>query len=154
MAKNFPLEMAIWRHKIDIDALCALGQENMGAHLDILFTEIGDDFLTASMPVDHRTVQVYGILHGGASVVLAETVGSVAGSLCIDQEKYAIVGVEVNANHLRPVRSGRVFATARPIHLGRTMHVWDIDVRDERQKLVAKSRLTLSIIPKDKLGVK
>jgi uncharacterized protein (TIGR00369 family) len=144
--------MSIWKDTPDIPTLCALSKGNMGAHLDIQFTAIGDDFLTASMPVDHRTVQVYGILHGGASVVLAETVGSVAGSLCIDQEKYAIVGVEVNANHLRPVRSGRVYATARPIHLGRTMHVWDIDVHDEREKLVAKSRLTLNVIPKDKLG--
>lgn len=144
--------MEIWKKKTDLTALCALAIGNMGEHLDILFTEIGDDYLVASMPVDHRTVQVYGILHGGATVVLAETVGSVAGSLCIDDEKFAIVGVEVNANHLRPVRSGRVYATARPIHLGRTMHVWDIDVCDDRNKRIAKSRLTLNIIPKDKLG--
>ncbi|MGC1330915.1 hotdog fold thioesterase, partial [Pseudomonas sp.] len=106
-----------------------------------------DESLTASMAVDHRTHQPYGLLHGGASVVLAETLGSMASYLCIDSSKYYCVGLEVNANHVRGVRSGRVTGVARAVHIGRTTHVWDIRLSDERGKLNCISRLTVAVVP-------
>ncbi len=115
-------------------------------HLDIRFTEIGPDYLQATMPVDHRTNQPIGLLHGGASVVLAETLGSVAGVLCVDIRKQYCVGLEVNANHLRGVRSGRVMGTASPIHLGRKTQVWQIGIIDEHGRKVTASRLTLAVL--------
>ena len=115
-------------------------------HLDITFTEIGDDYLKATMPVDHRTTQPLGLLHGGASVVLAETLGSTAATLCVDVEKQYCVGIEINANHLRAVRQGTVTGTARPVHIGRLMQVWQIHIHDERDRLVAVSRLTLAVL--------
>src|SRR6476469_9022816 len=107
-----------------------LGKGNMGEYLDIRFLNITDDSLTASMPVDNRTRQPYGLLHGGASCVLAETLGSVASALVIDQEKYMAVGLEINANHLRAARSGIVTGICRPIHIGASTHVWDIRISD------------------------
>ena len=118
----------------------------MVEHVDIQITEVGEDFLRGTMPVDHRTVQTMGILHGGASVVLAETLGSIAANLCVDQSRQACVGQEINANHLRPVASGLVTGTARPIHLGTRSQVWQIEIRDERERLVCISRLTMAII--------
>jgi 1,4-dihydroxy-2-naphthoyl-CoA hydrolase len=116
--------------------------------IDIQFIEIGDNFLKASMPVDHRTHQPYGLLHGGASAALAETVGSVASSLCIDREQQICVGMEVNCNHIRGVRNGLVYATASPLHLGATSHVWDIRITDGAGRLVCVSRLTVAVLKK------
>ena len=118
----------------------------MSGHLGIRFTEVGADFLRATMPVDERTHQPFGLLHGGASVTLAETVGSIASVLCIDTERYMCVGQEINANHLRGVASGSVTASVRPFHLGNRSHVWHIEIRDERENLVCVSRLTMAII--------
>jgi uncharacterized protein (TIGR00369 family) len=122
----------------------------MARHLGIEITEVGPDFMTARMPVDHRTIQRAGILHGGASLALAETVGSIAASYCIDREGCYIVGQEINANHLRPVRDGEgfVYATATPLHLGRASQVWDIRIRNEAGKLVCVSRFTVAVLKK------
>jgi 1,4-dihydroxy-2-naphthoyl-CoA hydrolase len=109
-------------------------------------TEIGPDYVRATMPVSPRTHQPTGVLHGGASVALAETVGSLAANLCVDQARYVCLGQEINANHLRPVSSGIVTATARPHHIGKRSHVWGIEIRDEQQKLVCVSRLTMAVV--------
>ena len=122
--------------------------DTLGEHLGMEWVNIGPDSLSAKMPVDKRTHQPYGLLHGGASCALAETVGSVASHLVIDPAKYYCVGLEINANHLRSVKSGFVMATARPLHIGRTTHVWDIRITDERDKLVCISRLTVAILKK------
>ena len=103
------------------------------------------------MPVDHRTVQPYGILHGGASVALAETLGSIAAHLVVDSDLYFTVGMEVNANHLRPVTRGRVTGTARPIHIGKSSQVWGIEIKNEENKMVCISRITMAVVPKSKL---
>jgi 1,4-dihydroxy-2-naphthoyl-CoA hydrolase len=138
----------IWKTQPTIEGINTIGKDSMGGYLDIEFTEVGDDYLVAKMPVDHRTVQPFRILHGGASVVLAETIGSIASVLCIpDMTKYQAVGIEINANHLSSAREGTVvYGTARPIRIGRTMHVWNIDIKDERGKLVCVSRLTVAIV--------
>jgi uncharacterized protein (TIGR00369 family) len=122
----------------------------MARHLGIEITEVGTDHMTARMPVDHRTIQRIGILHGGASLALAETVGSIAASYCVDRNRFFIVGQEINANHLRPVREGEgyVYATAKPIHLGRTSQVWDIRIRNEEGKMVCISRFTVAVLQK------
>ena len=138
--------MSIWQRKVSLEELQHLRRNTMVEHLDINLTEIGPDYLRATMPVDRRTVQTMGILHGGASVVLAETIGSLAANLCVDATAQACVGQEINANHLRPVASGRVTGTARPIHLGTRSQVWQIEIRDERERLVCISRLTMAII--------
>ena len=136
----------VWYHPLTLEDINSWGRVNMIEHLDIIFTEVGDDYLKATMPVDHRTKQPLGLLHGGASVVLAETLGSTAASLCVDLEKHYCVGVEINANHLRGVREGRVLGTASPIHIGRKTHVWQIHIHDDRDRLVAISRLTLAVL--------
>ncbi|MCY4232118.1 MAG: hotdog fold thioesterase [Bacteroidetes bacterium] len=139
----------IWRYEPTIEQLNKRGQNTMVEHLNIKFTEMGPNFLRGSMPVDHRTNQPIGLLHGGASVVLAETLGSVAGVLCVDIRKEYCVGIEVNANHLRSARSGRVIGTATPIHLGRKTHVWQIIIEDNHGRKVTASRLTLAILQWD-----
>ncbi|MGN7721848.1 hotdog fold thioesterase [Chitinophaga sp. 22620] len=133
---------------ISLDQLNENAANTMGPYLGMEFTEIGPDYLRAMMPVDHRTIQPYGLLHGGASAALAETVGSVASALVIDQQKLICVGLEINANHLRGVREGYVHAIAKPLHLGGTTHVWDIRITDDQHKLVCVSRLTVAILPK------
>lgn len=142
------MSTSIWFNKnIALANLQQLGKNNMGDHLGIQFTEIGADFIKASMPVDHRTHQPYGLLHGGASAVLAETLGSVASAMVIDHEKFISVGIEINANHVRGVRSGTVTGTCTPIHIGASTHVWDIRIHDDaNNKLVCVSRLTVSIL--------
>lgn len=115
--------------------------------LGIVFTAAGDDWLQATMPVDDRTRQPFGLLHGGASALLAETLGSTAGMLCVDDD-HAVVGIEINANHLRGVRAGTVTGTARPLHVGRATQVWDIRIEDDRGRLACASRLTLAVIAK------
>jgi 1,4-dihydroxy-2-naphthoyl-CoA hydrolase len=123
-------------------------QQTMGSHLGMQWVAIGNDFLQMSMPVDERTKQPYGLLHGGASCALAETVGSVASALVIDPEKFICVGLEINANHIRGVRDGIVIATATRLHLGKSTHVWDIKIHTADKKLVCVSRLTVAILPK------
>lgn len=120
----------------------------MARHLGIEMTEVGPDYMTAKMPVDHRTIQRIGILHGGASLALAETIGSIAASYCVDRERSYIVGQEINANHIRPVREGFVYATATPLHLGKSSQVWDIKIRNEENKLVCVSRFTVAVLRK------
>jgi 1,4-dihydroxy-2-naphthoyl-CoA hydrolase len=138
--------MSIWKVNPSMEELQALRRGTMVEHIDIRFTELGPDYLRATMPVDHRTVQTMGILHGGASVALAETVGSTAANLCLDPKKQACVGQDINANHLRPVASGLVTATARPVHIGTRSQVWQIDIHDDRDRLICVSRLTMAII--------
>lgn len=116
--------------------------------LGIEFIEIGDDYLKARMPVDSRTHQIHGILHGGATCVLAESIGSFASLMCVNPEKSYAVGSVINCNHLRPVRNGFVTATCRPVHLGRSKHVWDIQIHSDDGKLTAKSELTCAVTPK------
>ena len=136
----------IWQRPVTVDGINAWGRVNMMEHLDITFTEVGNDYLKATMPVDHRTTQPLGLLHGGASVVLAETLGSTAASMCVDIQKQYCVGIEINANHLRGVRQGTVTGTARPVHVGRKTQVWQIDIHDDGGRLVAVSRLTLAVL--------
>ena len=122
--------------------------ENIVQHIGIEFVEIGSDYLKLRMPVDHRTHQIHGILHGGATCVLTETAGSVASLMCIDTSTHYAVGSVISTYHLRPVKAGFVTATARPVHVGRTKPVWDIQVHDDGGKLVAKSELTCAVTPK------
>ena len=138
--------MSIWQVRPSIEELQALRRDTMVQHIDIRFTELGPDYLRATMPVDHRTMQTMGILHGGASVALAETVGSTAANLCVDPQRQACVGQEINANHLRPVAGGLVTATARPVHIGTRSQVWQIEIHDDRGRLVCISRLTMATI--------
>ena len=137
----------IWKRHLTLDELNATSQNTMVAHLGMVYTRLGDDVLEAEMPVDSRTHQPFGLLHGGASVVLAETVGSMASYLCIDASKFYCVGLEINANHLRGLRSGRVTAVAKPIHIGRTTHVWDIRLTSDEGKASCVSRLTMAVVP-------
>ncbi len=144
--------MNIWFNKDrKIEELNYLRSNTLGVHLGMQFTEIGDNFLKASMPVDDRTRQPYGLLHGGASAALAETLGSIASALVIDQDKFMCVGLEINANHVRGVKSGLVTGTCTPLHLGSSTHVWDIRINDEKGKLICVSRLTVAILKKRNL---
>jgi 1,4-dihydroxy-2-naphthoyl-CoA hydrolase len=138
--------MSIWRVVPTPEELTARGSRSMPGYLGIRFTEIGPDFLRATMPVNEHTHQPFGLLHGGASLTLAETVGSVASTLCIDAEEFMAVGQEINANHLRGISAGTVTATARPFHIGGRSHVWHIEIRDESVRLVCVSRLTMAIL--------
>lgn len=140
--------MSIWFNKnISVDDLKGIGANTMAEFLELTWQEIGDNFLKLSMPVSDKTRQPYGFLHGGASCVLAETIGSVASALVIDREKFYCVGLEINANHLRSVSEGLVTAIAKPLHLGKSTHVWDIKIYDDKEKLFCASRLTVAIIP-------
>ncbi|HWZ63296.1 MAG TPA: hotdog fold thioesterase [Steroidobacteraceae bacterium] len=137
--------MSIWRVATTPEELTERGSRTLPGHLGIRIVEIGPDFLRATMPVNEHTHQPFGVLHGGASVALAETVGSMASMLCVDSS-CLVLGQDINANHLRKVSSGLVTATARPFHLGRTSHVWHIEIRDEQQRLVCVSRLTMAVV--------
>ncbi len=140
--------MSIWHASdIDLEALTRIGDASMPGHLGMRFTGRGDDWLEATMPVDRRTHQPFGRLHGGASVALAETVASMAGAMVVDPAVKLVVGLEINANHLRPVRDGLVTARASAEAIGRTTQVWTIRITDERGKLVCLSRITLAVIP-------
>lgn len=136
-----------FRTPVSLDELNRLSRGTLIEHLGIVFTAAGDDWLQATMPVDERTRQPYGLLHGGASVVLAETLGSSAGNLCVDTASQVCVGLEINANHLRAARSGMVTGTARALHVGRTTQVWEIRIDNEAGKPVCVSRLTLAVVP-------
>ena len=136
----------IWKIKPSLKQLEeSFSKDHIGELIGIEITDIGDDYMTGKMPVDKRTWQPMGLLHGGASCVLAESLGSMAGSLCVDMTKQYVVGLEINANHIRAVKSGYVYGTARPIHLGRSTQVWDIQIENEEEKLVCVSRLTLAV---------
>lgn len=139
----------VWHKLPDLKALNAFSK-NMISLLDIKFTEVSEDALWATMPVDSRTQQPFGILHGGASVVLAETIGSVASHLVIGDADFLPVGLEINANHLRPVFDGLVTAKCTPVHVGKKSHVWDIRITNAEEKLVCVSRLTIAIVEKPK----
>ena len=139
--------MSIWKTNPTLEALNDIGRGSLPEHLGIEFTEVGPDYIKAKMPVDHRTKQPMGLLHGGASAALSETMGSVAGVLIIeDMSKQSIVGIEINANHLRSAKSGYVYATTRPIKIGRRLQVWNTDIHDDEGKLVCTSRLTTMIV--------
>ncbi len=139
----------IWFDKeIKMENFTHISKGTLADLIGIEWVAIGSDFLKAKMPVDERTKQPYGLLHGGASCVLAETLGSVASAFVIDQTKYQCVGLEINANHIRSARKGFVTGIATPIHLGRSTHVWDIKIHDEEEKLICISRLTVVIIEK------
>jgi 1,4-dihydroxy-2-naphthoyl-CoA hydrolase len=137
----------VFRAPVSLDELNRLSRGTLIDHLGIVFTGAGEDRLQATMPVDDRTRQPYGLLHGGASVVLAETLGSSAGNLCVDTASQVCVGLEINANHLRAARSGVVTGTARALHVGRTTQVWEIRIENEAGKPVCISRLTLAVVP-------
>lgn len=139
--------MAIWFNPdVPLQRIQELGKNTMSEHLGIEFIERGDDFMKARMPVDHRTVQPYGLLHGGASATLAETIGSLSSALVVDHKRYRVVGIEINVNHIKSARSGWVTAICSPLHLGKSTHVWDIKIRNEDDELVAVSRLTVAVI--------
>jgi 1,4-dihydroxy-2-naphthoyl-CoA hydrolase len=138
--------MSIWFASPTIDDANQRMTKVMPGHLGILFTEFGEDFLRGTMPVEPRVHQPMGILHGGASVVLAETLGSVAANYAVDPAKFYCVGQEINANHIRPVKSGLVTGTARAIHLGSRSQVWGIELRDAQERLVCISRLTIAVV--------
>jgi 1,4-dihydroxy-2-naphthoyl-CoA hydrolase len=135
----------IWFRPYTLDQL-RFFHASLPLHLGIEFTEIGPDFLRARMPVDERTRQPYGILHGGASVALAETLGSTAAGLVVDPGKYRVVGQEINANHVRAVSEGFVIGTTRPLHVGKRSHVWEIRIEDEQDRLVCISRITMFVM--------
>jgi len=137
----------MFKNNIDLDVFIQMSKNTLGDHLGIEFIEKGDDYLVARMPVDHRTKQPFGLLHGGASVALAETLGSIASVLCLDDPaKEKAVGLEINANHVRSVTEGWVYGKVSPIHIGRRTHLWDIQITNEEGKLVCISRLTVAIV--------
>jgi 1,4-dihydroxy-2-naphthoyl-CoA hydrolase len=138
--------MSIWNTEESLENVRKLEKGNILEHLEIEVVEIGDDFVRGKMPVDHRTHQPLGILHGGASVVLAESLGSIASNLVVDSTKQYAVGMEVNANHLRPVSKGYVHGTARAVHIGRKSHVWSIEITNDEGKMVCMSRLTMMVV--------
>lgn len=146
--------MSIWKGSFSLEEIQQSRMGTMAEHLEIEITGITDDTLSGSMPVDHKTMQPMRIMHGGASCVLAETLGSVAASLCIDQATHVCVGIEINTSHLRMAREGFVFGVARPIHLGATTQLWNIDITDKNQRLISTSRLRLAVLPKTQSPMK
>lgn len=138
--------MEIWHSPIDLSEINKMGVGTAVAHLGIEFTDFGPDWLRARMPVDQRTIQPFGLLHGGASVLLAETLGSVGANLCFDSTRHYCIGQEINANHLRAVRQGWVSGHASPIHRGRSSQVWEIRISDDDDRLVCISRLTMAVL--------
>ncbi|HTB87148.1 MAG TPA: hotdog fold thioesterase [Steroidobacteraceae bacterium] len=143
--------MSIWRNLRTVEDLNANRKGTLIENLGILFTEIGADFVRGTMPVDTRTMQPYGLLHGGASVALAESLGSMGAAMCVDAAEYQVVGQEINANHVRAARSGLVTGTARAVHLGGRTQVWTIDIVNDAQKLVCISRITMAVIKRGAL---
>jgi 1,4-dihydroxy-2-naphthoyl-CoA hydrolase len=142
--------MGIFKSGVTPEALNEFSRGTLGEHLGIRFTTIGEDFLEATMPVESRTHQPMGLLHGGASVALAETLGSVAATLCVDDSRQFCVGLEINANHLRGVRSGLVRGTTKPIHIGKKTQVWEIKIVNEQNEMVCVSRITMAVLDKTK----
>ena len=140
--------MGVFKTIMSVDALNKWSANTLASHIGMEFTAMGEDFLEARMPVDHRTHQPLGLLHGGASVALAETLGSVAATLCVDGSKQFCVGLEINANHIRGVRSGFVKGVTKPIHIGKKTQVWEIHITTETGELVCISRITLAVLDK------
>ncbi len=141
--------MSIWKHEgLTVADLNHMNKNTLAETLHMQFTEIGDDYIRLQMPVNSTTHQPYGLLHGGASAALAETIGSVASWMCIDREKQICVGMEINCNHIRGIKQGVVIATATPLHLGASSHVWDIRIKNESEKLICVSRLTVAVLKK------
>ena len=140
--------MSIWKQQLTPEQVNAMSRDTMMQAIGIRISEIGDDYVRGTLPVDARTRQPYGLLHGGASVALAETLGSFAAMLTLDPAVEAAVGLDINANHVRAVASGSVTGTARPLHVGRSTQVWEIRIEDEVGKLVCISRLTMAVVPK------
>jgi uncharacterized protein (TIGR00369 family) len=144
--------VSIWRNPLSLETLNAGCPGTLLEPLGIVFTEIGPDFVRGTMPVDERTRQPYGLLHGGASVALAETLGSMGANMCVDGARYLCVGQEINANHLRPAKSGLVTGTARPVHVGSRSQVWSIEIVNEAGALVCISRLTVATVERPPPG--
>ena len=138
--------MAIWKALIDLAAINERSKNTLASHLDIAFTEIGEDYLVATMPVSPQTHQPLGIMHGGASCVLAETVGSTAANFCVDRDRFYCVGLDINTNHIRSVRSGQVIGKAAPYHLGRSTQVWNIEIHQDNGQLISINRLTMAVL--------
>ena len=140
--------MSIWFKPFTIADLQLLANNTMMQHIGINITEIGDDFLRGTMPVDHRTVQPMGLLHGGASITLAETLGSLAANFVVDKDLFYCVGLDINGNHIRGIKCGLVTGTAKPLHLGTSTQVWSIEIVDDENKLICISRLTMAVLRK------
>ncbi len=138
--------MSIWFKPFSVADLNTYQQKTLVSHLGIRYVEVGDDYLAATMPVDERTKQPAGILHGGASVALAETLGSTGANLVVDRDKYLCVGLEINANHVKTMREGEVKGVARPLHIGATTQVWEIRISEARERLVCVSRITMAVL--------
>lgn len=139
--------MAIWKTEMSLEKADARQKKTMSEHVGIHIVEVGDDYLVATMPIDHRTIQPHGIMHGGASCVLAETVGSIAGNCCVDSAKHYCVGLDITTSHIRMALPGTtVKGTAKPIHLGKKTQVWEIRIVNEEDKLVSLTRLTLMVM--------
>lgn len=140
----------IWNQRPTLEAIQKMCQNTMCEALDMKFVEMGDDYIKATMPVDRRTKQPAGLLHGGASVALAESLGSIASALCLKSPDKMPVGIEINANHLKSATSGLVTGTCKPVRVGQTMHVWNIEIHNEKKELVCVSRLTVMIVDRKK----
>lgn len=140
------MTQAIWTQPVTIDTFNERAQNTLCTHLGIDFVEVGDDYLIATMPVDDRTRQPMGIMHGGASCVLAETIGSMAAQYCVNLDTQYCVGLDINTNHIRSIREGEVIGIAAPYHLGRSTQVWSIEIRNDKQQLISVNRLTMAIL--------
>lgn len=148
MPKTEVLQADMFDKNHKVSHLKKISENTMVDHLGIEFLEIGDNFISAKMPVDHRTQQPLGSLHGGASLALAETLGSIASALLVDMNRFYCVGLEINANHVKSVKNGFVIGKATPIHVGRKTHVWDIKITNEKEELISISRLTVAVLEK------
>ena len=140
--------MSLFHPNVTLEILNNMSANTMVEHLGIVFTAIGEDYIQATMPVDHRTHQPYGLLHGGASVALAETLGSVAAHCCIDTTIQYCVGLDINANHVKGIKQGTVTGITKPIHIGKRTHVWEIRITNEQNELICISRITMAVIDK------
>lgn len=144
--------MSLWKQQTDLDTMNGWNEGTAAQSLGIRFTEVGPDYLRGTMPVDERTRQPFGLLHGGASVLLAETLGSLAANLCLDPARELAVGLDINANHLRAVQAGEVTGTATPLHIGRTTQVWEIRITTGKNELSCIARLTMAVVPRRATG--
>jgi 1,4-dihydroxy-2-naphthoyl-CoA hydrolase len=140
--------MSIWKTQANLESINRFNADTMVEYLGIIITEIGDGYLKGTMPIDHRTKQPFGIMHGGASATLAETVGSLAANYCVDLTKQYCVGLDINTSHIKMVRNGIIIATAKPAHIGKSTHVWQVYITNEKEELVALSRLTMAVLDK------
>jgi 1,4-dihydroxy-2-naphthoyl-CoA hydrolase len=143
--------MMIWIKVPTVEALTLRGKNSLSDHLGIEFVAVGENSITAKMPVDDRTRQPMGLLHGGASVVLAETLGSIAALHCVNTETHSIVGLEINANHIKSAKSGWVYGEVKPIHIGRSTHIWQIEITNEGGQLMCISRITIAVLQKSQI---